>query len=231
MKRFWKVAAVVETAEGWGIELDGRPVRTPLRALLEVPTKALAEVIAGEWNGVEGDIDPRVMPMTGLANAAIDRVAPGRAEFAAGLSKYAEADLACYRADTPKPLVERQAGEWDALLGWARRRFDVDFAVTTGITHVEQPLATVERLAHAVAALDDFRLAGLSPMVTAGGSLIAALAVAEGAWSADKAWAAVSVDDAWQRERWGSDAEAEKALDGRRADFLAGARFIALLGA
>ena len=229
MKRFWKEAAVVQTGERWAIELDGRAVRTPLREALQVPARALADAIAAEWNAVEDDIDPRAMPMTGLANAAIDRVAANRAAFAANLAKYAEADLACYRADTPPALVERQAGEWDALLGWARRRFDVDFAVTTGITHVEQPAATVERLAHAVAALDDVRLAGLSPMVTAGGSLIAALAVAEGAWDADKAWAAVTVDDEWQRERWGSDAEAEAALEGRRADFLAGARFIGLL--
>ena len=171
------------------------------------------------------------MPMTGLANAAIDRVAPGRAAFAANLAKYAEADLACYRAEGPKGLVERQAVDWDALLGWARRRFDVDFAVTTGITHVEQPAATVERLTHEVATLDDFRLAGLSPMVTAGGSLVAALAVTDGAWPPEKAWAAVTVDDEWQRERWGSDDEAEKALAGRKADFLGGARFVELLSA
>jgi chaperone required for assembly of F1-ATPase len=229
VKRFWKQVAVVGTGEGWGIELDRRPVNTPLREPLVVPSRQLAEAIAAEWDGVEETIDPRAMPMTGLANAAIDRVAPDRAAFAANLAKYAEADLGCYRADTPKALVERQAAEWDALLGWARRRFDVDFAVTTGITHVEQPPATVERLAHEVATLDDFRLAGLSPMVTAGGSLVAALAVAEGAWGPEKAWAAVTVEDEWQRERWGSDAEAEKALDGRRADFMAGAHFIKLL--
>jgi chaperone required for assembly of F1-ATPase len=169
--------------------------------------------------------------MTGLANAAIDRVAPDCAAFAANLAKYAEADLACYRAEAPQALADRQAAEWDRLLGWARRRFDVDFAVTTGITHVEQPAATVERLGHAVAALDAFQLAGLSPMVTAGGSLIAALAVLDDAWEPDKAWDAVSVDDAWQRERWGSDEEAEKALAGRKADFLAGARFLRLLSA
>jgi chaperone required for assembly of F1-ATPase len=230
VKRFWKEAAAVEAGDGWGIELDGRPVRTPLRELLAVPTRALADAIAEEWSGVAEAIDPRAMPMTGLANAAIDRVAPDRPAFAASLAKYAEADLACYRADGPQALVERQAVEWDALLAWARRRFDVDFAVTTGITHVEQPAATVERLAHEVATLDDFRLAGLSPMVTAGGSLVAALAVLDGAWAPEKAWPAVIVDDEWQKERWGSDEEAEKALEGRRGDFLAGARFIELLG-
>jgi chaperone required for assembly of F1-ATPase len=231
VKRFWREATVVEAGAGWGIALDGRPVRTPLRETLQVPARRLADAIAAEWNAVEETIDPRAMPMTGLANAAVDRVAPDRPAFAASLAKYAEADLACYRSDSPQALVDRQAQQWDALLGWARRRFDVDFAVTTGVTHVEQPAATVERLTHEVSTLDDFRLAGLSPLVTAGGSLVAALAVLEGAWSPEKAWAAVSVDDAWQRERWGSDDEAERALAGRRADFFAGARFIELLAA
>ena len=229
MTRFWKEARAVEAGGGWGIELDGRPVRTPMRALLAVPTRALAEAVAAEWNGVEGELDPRSMPLTGLANAAIDRVEADRPGFAKGLARYAEADLACYRAESPQALCERQSREWDELLGWARRRYDVDFAVTTGITHVEQPPATVERLAHEVAALDAFRLAALSPMVTAGGSLVAALAVLDGTMDPEKAWAAVTVDDAWQAERWGSDAEAELALEGRRRDFLAGARLLELL--
>ena len=144
-----------------------------------VPTEALAEAIAEEWRAVEDEIDPRAMPLTGLANAAIDRVAPDRQAFAEGLARYAEADLACYRAEGPRELVERQEQSWDALLAWARRRYDVDFATTSGLLHVAQPPATVERLAHAVAALDAFRLAGLSPLVTIGGSLVAALAVLE----------------------------------------------------
>lgn len=229
MKRFWKEACVTAAKGGWGIALDGKSVRTPAKAELTVPARRLADAIAAEWAAVEGDIKPRAMPLTGLANAAIDRVAPDRAAFAANLAQYAEGDLACYRAEGPEGLAERQARDWDALLGWARRRFDVDFAVTTGITHVEQPTATVERLAHEVAALDAFQLAALSPMVTASGSLVAALAVVDGAYGADEAWAAVTVDDDWQRERWGSDAEAEAALAGRKADFLAGARLLELV--
>jgi chaperone required for assembly of F1-ATPase len=229
VKRFWKEAGAVEAEGGWAIELDGRPVRTPMRAQLVVPASGLADAIAAEWNAVECEIDPRSMPLTGLANAAVDRVEPDRPAFAKGLARYSEADLACYRAESPQTLCERQTREWDELLGWARRRYDVDFAVTTGITHVEQPPATVERLSHAVEALDAFRLAGLSPMVTAGGSLVASLAVLEGAMSADRAWSAVTVDDEWQKERWGSDAEAEAALEGRRRDFMAGARFLELL--
>ena len=230
MKRFWTDVSVGEAGGGWSIALDGRPVRTPARASLVVPNKALAEAIAGEWRDVEGEIDPRAMPLTGLANAAIDRVAPDKDTFATGLARYAEADLVCYRADNPDGLVERQAESWDELLGWARRRFDVDFVTTSGVAHVEQPPATVERLAHAVASLDPFRLAGLSPLVTIGGSLIAALAVLEKAITPDEAWQAVSLDERWQLEQWGSDAEAEAALDNRRRDFMAAARFLELVG-
>ena len=230
MKRFWTDVSVGQETGGWSIALDGRPVRTPARASLVVPNRALAEAIAGEWRDVEGEIDPRAMPLTGLANAAIDRVAPDKDTFATGLARYAEADLVCYRADNPDGLVERQAESWDALLAWARRRFDVDFVTTSGVAHVEQPPATVQRLAHAVASLDAFRLAGLSPLVTIGGSLIAALAVLEKAITPDEAWQAVSLDERWQLEQWGSDAEAEAALDNRRRDFMAAPRFLELVG-
>ncbi|NUT00931.1 MAG: ATPase [Sphingomonas sp.] len=228
MKRFWKTVTTTESG-GWGVELDGKPLRTPAKAPLKVPTKALSDAIADEWNSVEGEIDPRATPLTGLANAAIDRVAPDKQGFAAGLARYAEADLACYRAEGPRGLVDWQAQHWDKLLGWGRRRFDVDFNTTTGVVHIGQPPATVERLSHAIAALDPFRLAGLSPLVTIGGSLLAGLAVLEGRLSADQAWDAVSVDDRWQLYQWGSDSEAETALANRRWDFLAAARFLELL--
>ena len=231
MKRFWQGVEAVEKVGGWGVELDGKPLRTPAREALIVPTPALADAIAEEWSSVEGEIDPRAMPLTGLANAAIDRVAPHKETFANDLARYAEADLACYRAEGPQGLIDRQAKEWDALLGWGQRRYDVDFKTTSGIVHVDQPMATIERLTHAISTLDSFRLAGLSPPVTIGGSLLAALGVLEGAFEPEQAWDAVSVDDRWQLEQWGSDAEAEAALANRRWDFLAAARFLALLEA
>ena len=229
MKRFWKDVSVEREDGGWGIRLDGRPVKTPARVAVAVPTERLAEAIAEEWRSAGHTIDPRAMPLTGLANAAIDRVAADRQAFADGLARYAEADLACYRAEGPQGLVDRQEKSWDDLLGWARRRYDVDFATTTGLTHVTQPAATVERLGHEVSALDAFRLAGLSPLVTIGGSLVGALAVLEKAMTPVQVWQAVSLDDQWQLERWGSDAEAEAALENRRGDFLAAARFLELL--
>jgi chaperone required for assembly of F1-ATPase len=229
VKRFWKEVSVEGADDGWTIKLDGRPVKTPARAKLSVPAQGLAEAIADEWRGVGETIDPRAMPLTGLANAAIDRVAPERQAFAQGLANYAEADLACYRAEGPTALVSRQEQQWDKLLGWARRRYDVDFVTTSGLMHIAQPPATVERLSHAVAALDPFRLAGLSPLVTVGGSLVAALAVLEKAIAPEEAWEAVSVDDRWQLEQWGADAEAEAALESRKRDFLAAASFLELL--
>ena len=229
MRRFWKEVSVEAADGGCGIRLDGRPVRTPARAELNVPSEALAESIAEEWRAVEGEIDPRAMPLTGLSNAAIDRVAPDVRLFAGGLARYAEGDLACYRAEWPPELVQRQAEAWDSLLGWARRRYDVDFSTTSGLMHVPQPQATIDRLAHEVCALDAFRLAGLSPLVTIGGSLVGGLAVLEKAMTADEAWGAVSIDDRWQLEQWGSDTEAEQALENRRRDFLAAARFLELL--
>lgn len=229
MKRFWKDVAVAPADGGWEIRLDDRPLRTPAREPLVAPTEKLAEAVADEWRSVESDVEPRAMPLTGLANAAIDRVAPEREAFAGGLARYAEADLACYRSDWPPELVERQRSSWDPLLAWARRRYDVDFSTTTGLMHVPQPQATIERLAHAVAALDSFRLAGLSPLVTAGGSLIGALAVLEKAISAEAAWDAVSVDERWQLEQWGAETEAAAALENRKRDFVAAARFLELL--
>jgi len=229
VKRFWKDVSLEQEVNGWGVMLDRRPVRTPARAPLLLPTERLARAVADEWSSVGDEIDPQGMPLTGLANAAIDRVAPDREAFASGLARYAEADLACYRAERPRALVDLQAASWDALLTWGRRRYDVDFCMTTGILHVVQPAATVDRLSHAVSMLDPFRLAGLSPLVTIGGSLLAALAVIEKTMTAEQAWDVVSVDERWQFEQWGSDSEAEAALQNRRRDFFAAARFLDLL--
>lgn len=225
MKRFWKDV----TVENGQVALDGKPVRTPGRAPLALPTHALAEAVAQEWRAVGETIDPRGMPLTGLANAAIDRIAPDPAPFAAGLAAYGESDLLYYRAADPEPLVARQAASWDPLLDWARGRYDVHFETATGVMHKAQPEATVTRLAEAVNALDGFRLAGLSPLVTVSGSLVGALALLEGAVDAETLWQAAHVDELWQSEQWGEDDLAVQARDARRVDFDAGAQFLALL--
>jgi len=229
VKRFWISAEAISTEEGHAIALDGRRVKTPAKADLILPTNELANAIVAEWNAVGETIDPRKMPLTGLANAAIDRIASDKEQFAAGIARYGESDLTCYRAEGPDPLVAWQRESWDAMLEWARRRYDVDFALCTGVMHIEQPADTVRKLNHEVATLDAFQLAGFSQMVTIGGSLVAALAVQEEMMPAEVAWEAVSLDDRWQLEQWGDDVEARAALDARRRDFLAAARFLELL--
>ena len=198
MKRFWTDVAVVEADDGFGVALDGKPLKTPARTQLAVPTRALAEAIAAEWEAAGETVDPSAMPFTGLANAAIDRAGD---DLVAGIARYATSDQFCYRAEGPTPLVERQAEAWDALLGWARRRYDVDFATCSGIIHVPQPSETVRKLGYAVTSLDRFRLAALSPLVTIEGSLVAGLAVLEMAIPVEAAWEAVSLDERWQLEK------------------------------
>ena len=225
MKRFWKDV----TVEAGAILLDGRGVRTPAREPLVLPTPALAEAVAGEWRAVGEKIDPRAMPLTGYANAAIDKVAPDTATFAAGLARYGETDLLCYRAENPPELAARQAKIWDPLLDWARARYDIAFVVTAGIVHRAQPPETLSRLSAAIAARSPFELAALSPIVTIGGSLVVALMLAEHAITADAAFDATHLDELWQAELWGEEWMAADARALRRADFASADRLLRLL--
>ena len=229
MKRFYKKAAARPAGDQFEILLDDRPVKTPARNALRLPTEGLARAVAEEWNAQGEEIDARSMVLTGLANAAIDRIAPDPEGFAAGLARYGENDLLCYRADGPDRLVERQAELWDPILAWGRRRFDIDFEIVCGIIHRPQHESTLRQLDHAVATRGPFELAALSPLVTIGGSLVIALALAEEAVDLDTAWAAATLDEAWQAEQWGEDTEAAAVLEARRRDFAAGYRFLTLL--
>lgn len=226
MKRFWTDVTVNDAG---GITLDARPVRTPGRTPLILPTAALAEAVAAEWRAVEGEIDPRAMPLTGLANAAIDRIGPDPLRFADDLARYAASDLLCYRAEAPAELVARQAAAWDPPLDWARTRYDVHFVITQGIMHVDQPAATVTRLSDAVRAIRAYELAALSPVVTITGSLVLALALIEQAMAPDAIWATAHVNEAWQEEHWGEDTLAAQALAAKRADYDAAVRFLEAL--
>lgn len=231
MKRFYADVAIVPADEGLSIMLDGRPVRTPARALLALPMQALAEAVAEEWRAQGDEIDPAAMPVTGLANAAIDHIATNKADFAAGIARYAQSDLLCYRADGPEALVARQAAAWEPLLEWARGRYDVAFVVTQGVLPVAQPDETLDRLSTAVAALDPFTLAGLSALVTLSGSLVCGLAIVEGGHDPAAIWQAAEIDEAWQVEQWGEDAEAAARSVRRAAEFAMAARFCLLAAA
>jgi len=229
MKRFYSSVTVEHLADGHAIRLDGRAVKTPARAELVLPRPSLAAAVAAEWEAQGDDVDPRTMPLTGLANAAIDRVSADREGFAGGVAEYAATDLLCYRADHPNMLVGHQAEHWDPLIDWAEQRYDVGFEIVQGIMHRPQPPETVARLTAAVFSYDAWRLAALQPLVTISGSLIIALAVAEGEIDVDSAFAAGQLDELWQAEQWGEDDLATRARENRQADFRAAARFLALL--
>lgn len=229
MKRFYADAAVTGDTAPFGIALDARRVRTPARAPMGLPSRALADAIAAEWNAQGSDIQPRSMVLTGLANAAIDRVAPDPQAFADGLAGFAVNELLAYRAEGPAALVARQREGWDPLLAWARERYDVDFVVTTGIIHRAQPPATLARVTAAYRGLDAFRLAALHPVVTICGSAIIGLAVAEGALDATAAFAAGHLDELWQAEQWGKDPLAEAGHAERRGELAAAVGMLGLL--
>lgn len=220
MKRFWKSV----TVEAGAIHLDGRPVRTPGRLQLVLPAPALAEAVADEWRAVGEEVDPRLMPLTGLSNAAIER-----APEAGSIAAYAETDLLCYRADTPPDLVVRQAARWDPPLAWARARYDLAFVVTTGIVHVPQSRVTLDRLAGVVEAMGQFERTGLSQLVTIGGSLVVGMMVQQGALEPDEAFDIAHLDELWQAEHWGEEWMATETRTARRRDFDAAARFLKLL--
>jgi chaperone required for assembly of F1-ATPase len=228
VKRFWKTAGVEAADGGFAVALDGRQVRTPCGRRLALPNRPLAEAVAAEWDAVEAEVRPHAMPLTGFANAAIDLVADDAPGFADGLARYGASDMLCYRADAPEPLVARQAAAWDPLLDWARARFGVAFVVTAGIVPVSQPPETRARLGAALAAHPPFALAALSPLVTLSGSLVLALALAERAIDEEAAWTAALLDETFQAERWGEDAEAVAIRADRRRQFRAAARFLDL---
>lgn len=226
MKRFWSDVTVTPD----GIALDARPVRTPGRQPLVVPSTALADAIADEWRAVGETVDPRAMPLTGLANASIDRVSAHPQDFIDSTARYGESDMLCYRADTPSELVARQSAAWDPVVDWARARYDIHVAVTTGIVHLPQPPETLERLHDAVAARTSFELAALSKLGSLTGSLLLTLAWAEAAIGTEGYWQAAELDENWQAEKWGSDAIAQAAQADRRNTFDATTRFFSLLG-
>lgn len=229
MKRFWKEVEVASQDGGWGIALDGRPVRTPHRAPLVVASLALVEAIAAEWLAQGETVDPAAMPMTGIANAAIDLATPDPAAFAEPIAAYAATDLFCYRDDRDALLQAEQVATWNPLLAWAEERFGIEFVITKGILPVDQPPETVAALRDAVFAVDPWRMAALTPLVTIGGSLVAGLARVEEAFDAATLWEAVSLDELYQERRWGADAQAQAQRSAHKRDWDNAARFLALL--
>jgi chaperone required for assembly of F1-ATPase len=231
MKRFYKQAAVEAGDGGWRVLLDGKPMRTPAKTLLMVPTRPLAEEIAAEWRAVpeNAEINTAHLPLTRLAATGLDRVAARHAEIVADTAKYAGSDLLCYRASAPDSLVKAQREAWQPLLDWAAERYGARLTVVEGISFVEQPEDAKVRLRDAVAAHADLALAALYNLTHTSGSLVIALAVSDGRLTAQEAVAAAQVDELYQVARWGDDPLAAKHREGVAKDIEAGARFLALL--
>lgn len=231
MKRFYKSADVSEVPEGFGVLLDGKPVRTPAKRPLAVPARALAEAIAEEWQAQGDTVDPNRLPLTRLASIALDLVAPQRTAVVTEIVKYAGTDLVCYRAEQPMELASRQHAAWQPLIDWAARRFDAPLAVTSGILPVAQSPTTLAAFETAVAAYDTHRLAALHLATAACGSLVVALALIEGRLDAEAAFVCAELDETYEIERWGEDAEQAKRRASLQGDIALAARFAALLRA
>ncbi|MCR9068515.1 MAG: ATPase [Rhodobacteraceae bacterium] len=227
-RRFWR-AATVEPVEG-GVQLclDGRPVRTPGKLPLVLPTRALAEAMAEEWNAQEDVIAPATMPVTRAANSAVERVMPHHGDVVAMLAAYAETDLLCYRAEAPETLIRRQADGWDPMLDWADEALGAGFRVTRGVLPVDQEAATLDRIRAILSGYAPFPLTAVHDLVTLSGSVVLGLAVAEGRLSPETAFDLSRIDEVFQAEIWGEDAEAAAAAADKRAQYLQAHRFLRL---
>lgn len=224
-KRFWKEAQVVEAEGGFAVELDGRPVRTPLKSAMTLPSRAMAEAVAAEWDAQEGEIKPVSMPVTRAANAAIDKVTRQHGEVAEMLAAYGDSDLLCYRADSPQELVERQAEAWDPLLDWADATFGARLIPVEGVIHAPQNPRALERLAAPVHAMDAFRLTAFHDLVGISGSLVIGLAAIHEVKDIGTLWRLSRIDETWQEEQWGIDEDARAQAAMKESDFYAAKRF------
>jgi chaperone required for assembly of F1-ATPase len=224
VKRFYKVAEAAPHEGGFAVTLDGRVARTPAKAKLVAPTETLARALAAEWGAQREILEPHAMPLTRLANSALDGVAKAVAETVAAVAAYAGSDLVCFRADETPALAERQAVAFDPVLDFAERRLGARFLLAGGIMPVSQPAAALDAVRAAVEAHENpFALTALADLTSLSGSVLIALAVSHGELEAAEAWAAAHVDEEFQIERWGRDAEAQARRDKRGEDFAAAA--------
>ena len=219
-KRFWTETEVVSDAGGFAIRLDGRPVRTPAKAALTLPTHPLAEAVAEEWAAQEDEVRPETMPFTRMANSAIDKVANEQAEVVRHLAAYGETDLLCYRAEAPDALVERQAEAWDPWLDWLAKRYGVWLTTVAGVIPESQDPEALALLTAEIGRLSVFELSAFHDLVALPGSLVLAFAVTSGEADPADIWETARVDEIWQIEQWGGDEEAEHVNELKRQAFL-----------
>lgn len=226
-KQFYKEAAAVAAKGGFAIHLDGRPVKTPSRAQLIVPVEAVAHAVAAEWNAQEKVINPATMPLTRIANSTQDAVAARFAEVADDVTKFCGTDALCYRADDPESLANRQTELWDPVLAWAGELLGGRFVLIAGLMHQEQPEALLSAYRARIGEMTPLRLAALHTATSLTGSAVLALALAEGRLSPDEVWQAAHVEEDFNIERWGQDAEAAQVRRYKRSEFDAAALILA----
>lgn len=227
-KRFWKSVTSAPVGDGFGIFLDERPLRTPSKAQLTLPTLELAQSVAAEWDRVAEHIDPERMPFTRMSNSAIDKVSVQMAEVANLLVEYGDSDLLCYRAEGPASLLARQEAAWDPLLDWANEMLGARLRPRQGVIHAPQNPADIERLRAHVFELTNFELAAFHDLVSLSGSLIIAFAAAKNFRPADALWGDSRIDENWQIERWGSDDIATKDEEYKREAFIVAEKFFGM---
>ncbi|WP_420347555.1 ATP12 family chaperone protein [Pelagibius sp.] len=231
IKRFYKTAGSVPADDGFGVVLDGRPLRTPAKVPLVVRSGALAAAIAGEWQAQGDDIDTASMALNNLACTAIDIVGPRRREIIDDLAGYGGHDLICYWSDEVDDLLRRQQDHWQPLLDWAAQALGAPLVKTCGVVSQDQPPESLAALKAAVESHDPLALTGLAAVVQASGSLVVGLALSRGRLNAEQAWKVSLLDELYQQERWGEDAEARKRQAALRQEIDSADRFLALLRA
>lgn len=219
-KRFWTDAQVQSEADGFAVTLDGKPVRTPAKSPLILPTQEMAQAVAGEWQAQGDLIEPLSMPFTRSANAATDKVKMQKAEVADMLASYGDSDLICYRAADPQGLVERQNAAWDPLVDWSATHLKAPLQVFVGVMHASQPEASLERLREKVHGFDPFQLTAFHDLVSLSGSLVIGFAVTEGRASGAEMWDVSRIDEDWQIAQWGADEEASEMAEKKREAFM-----------
>ena len=218
-KRFWDKADITVVDEGFGITLDGRPVKTPQKQNLLVPTEQMARAISDEWDAQEEVVDPTSMPWTRSANSAIEKVRIQRKDVENHLAEYAASDLLCYRAAAPQELTQRQEKRWGPGMTWIEETYDAPFSTTTGVMPVVQPSESVRKLSALMTSMDDFELTGFHDLVTVSGSFMIATSVIKKRYLPEDAWSLSRLDEEWQTEQWGVDEEAEEVAALKKTAF------------
>lgn len=227
-KRFYKEVSITDTDAGHAVSLDGRLIKTPGRAELLLPTSEAAQLVATEWSAVEDEINPMKMPVTRIANTAVDGVANEIQAVLEDIVRYSSSDLLCYRADAPEGLVNAQRENWDPILDWFEEEVGARFELAEGIMHISQPKEAIAAFGNRLRIHEDaFKLACIHSFTSLSGSALIALSLAENKLDVETAWKAAHVDEDWNISQWGEDYEAEERRKQRWKDFDAAARLFA----